>query len=382
MTANQRILLVSHKSGMGGAERSLMEIAKTCRQFGYEVHILAPENGRLTQQLDRLNFDCHVIPFKHWVSPVFNPFKLIARRLYNRVQLRSVIDLIRRHGYDLVYTNTLTTPIGAIAAYQAGVPHIWHVREFGDRDHGYRFDRGQKTFTLMSEWSARIIANSFAVKKHLAGRIPVEKLEVIYNPVCTDGVSVREQVPDGPPEFLLPGAIQPGKRQEDAIKAFAKLAEESNNPKPQLTLIGGGVPSYRRKIERLARNSPASGQIKIKTFVDDADQLYESAFAVLMTSRCEAFGNVTVEALARGIPVIGSNCGGTTEIIEDHKSGLLFDPENPEDLYRKMKFALEHPDLMFEMGLEGSRSVRKKFASEPIRKKLIDLIKSVMNPRN
>lgn len=377
MADKTKIMFVSHKSGLGGAERSLLQLVKLCLENNYDVQVLTPESGKLTTKLEELGVPYHIIPFKHWVSPVKNPVKRLARKLVNRIRLPKVVELIKNQKIDLVYTNTLTVPVGAKAANKLGLPHIWHIREFGDLDHGYYFDYGKSTFRRISGWSHQIIVNSHAVREHFTGHISADKMKVIYNPVAINTPSVHRQKTGSDFGFLLPGAIQPGKRQEDAINAFTKLAAEFK--KTTLSLAGSGIDWYREKIVKMAKESPFADRIRILSYIENPEELYEHAFVVLMTSRCEAFGNVTVEALSRGIPVIGSNCGGTREIIDDQKTGLLYEPCNVEDLYNKMKYAITHQDIMLEWGARAPETIKNKFEPSLIRKQQIQAINKTIN---
>ncbi len=97
------------------------------------------------------------------------------------------------------------------------------------------------------------------------------------------------------------------------------------------------------------------------------DELYESMFhadASLVCSRCEAFGRVTIEAMKLGRPVIGSNSGGTPELIDDHRTGLLYEPGNASDLTEKIRWMVDRPQDRLLMGANAARYARERFTLE------------------
>ncbi len=75
-------------------------------------------------------------------------------------------------------------------------------------------------------------------------------------------------------------------------------------------------------------------------------EVYNAFDWTLMTSDSETFGMVTIESMAQGTPVIGSNAGGTSELLDFGNAGLLFETKNEIDLAEKMKLALEKKVLL------------------------------------
>jgi glycosyltransferase involved in cell wall biosynthesis len=66
--------------------------------------------------------------------------------------------------------------------------------------------------------------------------------------------------------------------------------------------------------------------------------------AVVVPSRFEGFGLTAIEAMAASKPVIAAKVGGLEEIIENNRSGLLYDAENTDDLARKMSFIIREKE--------------------------------------
>ncbi|RMH32655.1 MAG: glycosyltransferase family 1 protein [Gammaproteobacteria bacterium] len=78
----------------------------------------------------------------------------------------------------------------------------------------------------------------------------------------------------------------------------------------------------------------------------------------------ENFGMVAVEAFACGVPVIASDTGAMREIVADGRTGIFFEPGNPQDLAEKVTWAWENPGRMAEMGREARREYERKYSPE------------------
>jgi glycosyltransferase involved in cell wall biosynthesis len=96
-------------------------------------------------------------------------------------------------------------------------------------------------------------------------------------------------------------------------------------------------------------------------------------FMVLPSECYENFPMSIVEAFACGTPVICSRLGGMEELVEDHRTGLLFAPGNADDLAEKVEWALSHPSDLAAMGREGRREFEEKYTAEKNYSYLMDI---------
>jgi len=78
----------------------------------------------------------------------------------------------------------------------------------------------------------------------------------------------------------------------------------------------------------------------------------------------ETFGLSIIEAFATGLPVVASRLGAMAEIVEHGRTGLLFEPGNPEALAEAVAWAWNHPREMAEMGREARREYEAKYTAE------------------
>ena len=85
-----------------------------------------------------------------------------------------------------------------------------------------------------------------------------------------------------------------------------------------------------------------------------------------------------VEAFACGLPVIASNLGAMAEMVTHERTGLLFNPGDPADLARKVRWAFEHPEAVAAMRVAARREFEEKYTAEKNYKMLISIYEKAM----
>jgi glycosyltransferase involved in cell wall biosynthesis len=190
-----------------------------------------------------------------------------------------------------------------------------------------------------------IVAVSDAVADDLCETtgLPRERVTTIYNPVSPDAARARAGepaphawlAPGEPPVVLGVGRLRPSKDFATLLRAFARLRAQ----RPvRLVLLGDG--EERAALAALARELGVEADVALPGFVDNPFAWMGRAGALALTSRYEALGNVLVEALAVGCPVVGSRCpGGPGELLADGRYGLDDPPPRDALLARADEFA-------------------------------------------
>jgi glycosyltransferase involved in cell wall biosynthesis len=180
--------------------------------------------------------------------------------------------------------------------------------------------------------------------------------------VQPDRVGRRRPAGDHEIALLLVGTLRESKGQRDALEALAQV--RAAGVPARLTLVGTGRPEHVRALERAAR---ALGVAEATTFtgqVPDTTPYYDRADVVLSCSTSEAYGRVVVEALKRGVPVIGSNAGGTVEQLTDSGGGLLYEPGDPAALADAIRRLHEDPELRRRLADDGQAWATATFSLE------------------
>ncbi|GIW99745.1 MAG: glycosyl transferase [Pirellulaceae bacterium] len=177
--------------------------------------------------------------------------------------------------------------------------------------------------------------------------LPETSVHVIHNPVRGAG---DKQMPDtsiaetlwgirAGKRVLTVGRFKPVKNQALLLRAFARLARETP---ATLMLVGSG--ELEGDLRRLASRLGVSDRVIFAGFQPDPSPFYASTDLFVLSSNAEGLGNVVVEALAHGTPVVSTNCPyGPSEILENGRWGRLVPVGDEQALAQAMHEALHDP---------------------------------------
>ena len=375
-----KVCFISHSAAKGGAERSLLELVDVLREKGIEGYVVLPVHGPLVEELTKRGIAFCILPYKWWMGKDSPTWKRVGRILLNLVTIIPLVLRIKRWECDVVYTNTVTVCVGAFAARFLEIPHLWHIHEFGYEDHGLLFDLGSKlSLWLINHLSTICIVVSNAVARQYQHYIDPSKLRVIYQSVSVKKDISAEEVPMAPNtgiRCIIIGSLQEGKRQEEAILAIGELVHVGINA--ELFIVGDGNPKYRDYLQKLVSGNELDRYVKFIGYVENPFPFVKSADVVLMCSRNEAFGRVTVEAMKIGKPVIGARSGGTIELIREGFNGFLYTPGDYKELAAKIKYLYEHPDVVRDMGKNGQQWTKERFTQERYGEEVLTILQQLM----
>jgi glycosyltransferase involved in cell wall biosynthesis len=142
----------------------------------------------------------------------------------------------------------------------------------------------------------------------------------------------------------LIGRFDKQKGQLTVLEAFKKLIEQTDKP-VGLVFLGektnNEADDYYDMILHFIKDNHLKEKVFILPFRKDIETFYAAIDYFIMASLHETFGMVTIEAMASGKKIIGSNTGGTPEILQHRKLGKLFSPTNVAELSNVLKEALE-----------------------------------------
>jgi glycosyltransferase involved in cell wall biosynthesis len=161
--------------------------------------------------------------------------------------------------------------------------------------------------------------------------------------------------------MALVGSLNPQKGQVDAIEAMGKLVAAGRDVR--LFFYGTGGRGYTARLRARVSALGLSDRVEFCGHVADVSARMAQADAVLVTSRCEAFGRVTVEAMRAGVPVIGSASGGTVELIEDGRTGLLYPSGDANALASAIARLVDAPDFARRLADAGRNWASPRFGA-------------------
>ncbi|MDP1731600.1 MAG: glycosyltransferase [Devosia sp.] len=195
-----------------------------------------------------------------------------------------------------------------------------------------------------------VIAVSSGVADDLSRAIalPRERVRVIFNPILADSLRSLSAEGLGPgidfggdvPLILAAGRLVPPKDFGTLLRAFARLLEKRS---ARLMILGEGP--LRAELEALVDELNLGANVSMPGFASNPYALMRRANLFVLSSIYEGFGNVLVEAMAVGTPVVSTDCpSGPAEILENGKWGRLVPVGDVEGLARAMDDALDDPN--------------------------------------
>jgi glycosyltransferase involved in cell wall biosynthesis len=381
----RRVTFITHYTELYGANLSMLNLIDGLGRYGVRAHVVCPEGGDLLAALEQRGVPAAVIPFEWWVSTRRTPEAAAARVIRNVRGIRRLAAQVSRWGCDLVYSNSSVFAVGALAAAELELPHVWHLREFGRRDYDLKPDAGYRLARLVFRTADAIICVSHALRRAMLGRRPPAHSHVIYNGVAPEAVfDERRRAAESlrgrrqPFTFVLVGRFRESKGQAVAIRAFAQIADRFLEAR--LLLVGGagqtGDQGYFNECRALAAELRVTDRVEFWGYIPDPERAFLAADAALMCSRNEAMGRVTAEAMCACRPVIGFDGGGTSELIEPGRTGLLY-RGGPDALAACMAEYASAPELAAQHGEAGWHVARCRHTTEAYAAQVYEVIRGV-----
>ena len=378
-----RICFISHSSSKLGAERSLLEMVDALREHGVECYVILPSYGPLSKELQLRGITNCNLPFKWWASNAPTLWHRVKTTLLNVFCTMIVAIKLKIWKCNIVLSNTTVICVGAFAAKLLRLPHVWYIREYGFEHLGYSFHLGENvSLKLVDRLSHVCIANSNVVAQKFRDYIIPFKLKVLYQSVMVNPVSNNDYQIGKASEMqcIIIGGVQEGKRQEDAIRAIAELVERGM--RIELIILGDGNWAYQDYLKNIIIDNKLENQIEFVGTVDNAFPYIEKADVVLVCSRCEAFGRVTIEAMKAAKPVIGARSGGTPELIQEGFNGLLYNLMDYKDLADKIAYLYKNPEIRQQMGKNGQQWATERFNQAHYGHDLLNILAPLIKDKN
>jgi glycosyltransferase involved in cell wall biosynthesis len=366
-----KIIWLLHDAFPSGATKCVFEYIDIIDKEKYEFILIIPRKGLIIEEIEKRKIKYYIVPFYHSTRdlrkkiPFINP-KRYFRNLY---AIHSLIKILKKEKPHKTITNTITSNILGFASSILKINHIQYVHEFGKEDHGFTFNFGEKIgYKLINFLTYKIITNSEASKNKLEKFIKSEKISIIRYPINIPMFSNAEKFETK--SFIFLGQISKSKCQLDVLKAINNF---KNVPIFKLNIIGSIVDKeYFEELQEYISKNNLSKIVTIYNFMHHPYEFLQKHHFLIMASKMEAFGRVTVEAMLLGVPVIGRNTGGTKELIEEEANGFKFETiEELSNIIEKSIFLSEDKYIKL---VENSKKFANLIVDENLIKKQIESI--------
>jgi glycosyltransferase involved in cell wall biosynthesis len=324
------VAIYMHDLAGGGVERQTLIIAEALRQAGIGVTLVLHRlRGPLLSQLPP---DLRVVDLN---SP---------RTLGDIPRL---VRFLRREKPDLLLSNLDANNVAALLAKALGFSSTAVVIcQHNPISRGFAASRLYRHVSLAYRLLAPLVSRSVAVSDGVAGELhriaglPAACIRTIHNPVVGPDFPMRSLEAaehkwfgqPGRPVFVTAGRLVAQKDHETLLQALALHRRHANS---RLIILGSGA--LRGRLGCLAKELGLADAVDFAGFQQNPLPFFREADAFVLSSRYEGFGNVLVEALGCGTPVIATSCAhGPAEILADGLYGVLVEPGNAAALAASM----------------------------------------------
>lgn len=361
------VLLLVRELGIGGCERDLTKIAVGLdrSRFSPLVACFRPEGIRADE-------------LKAARVPVV---ELPVRSFRNRTVLSGAAAFrrcLRQHRIRLVHAWDVPGGLFAIPlARLVGVPHV----VFSQLSHRELVD-GPTAFLLrrIDRLSHRIHVNCEAMRRYMIEHegVPGERLYLCHNGVDTsifhnNGRGRPESLRDASLVIGTVAALRPEKRIDVLVRAFAGLPPDSG---AKLVIVGSGP--LRRSLESLAGELGVVGNCVFIPTTREVACWMRAIDIFVLPSDSEAFSNALLEAMACGCCPVGSEVGGTPELIAHGGHGFLFPRGDAEALSAHLKCLVANHELRKRFALQAAAFARENFPIEKTLNRMESLYQTLL----
>jgi glycosyltransferase involved in cell wall biosynthesis len=370
------VLLMARELGWGGGiERDVSKFARHLHDHGFEPHVACFSGGGARwQEIEAARIPLLVLP-----TPALRSWETVRQAIGLRSYL-SAHDIRLVHAFDAP-TDLFAVPVARWVGLPCIASNLW-LREILPRSE-------QMLLSVIDRLATALFANCHAVARELTSRwhVPQQRIHV-----CHNGVETREFFPDDARGRTSMGGandggvvigtlavLRPEKNIGLLLEAFARVLPRA--PTARLLIVGEG-PMRDALVSRAdelgilhacafegATTTPAVCMRAMDVFV--------------LPSRSEAFSNALLEAMACGCCPIGSDVGGTSELIEHGSRGLLFQSDDLDGLTHALESVVLAPERRKQLSTAAASFVRDHLTIEHQTARLAEIYRAVLaDPRS
>jgi L-malate glycosyltransferase len=350
----------------GGSGAIATELGIALAQRGHEIHFITYQQPfRLPSFLPRIFF--HEVDVGRYPLFEYPPYDLALAVRMHEVVLKHDLDVLHVH-YAIPHATSawiaremlsesrpdikvLTTLHGTDITIVGQDPSFFAITKFSiEKSDG---------LTAVSQYLRTETLSSFGCTG--------SRIEVIPNfidPKVYDRSRYTPQLRDqanGRKVLMHISNFRPVKRVRDVVAVYARVAREI----PSVLVMVGDGPD-RIEAEQEARRLDVSGDVYFLGKLDSVAPLLASADLFLLPTQSESFGLSALEALATGVPVIGSRAGGLPEVVRDGETGVLCTVGDVDGMAHAAIELLRNPDRWRSFSTRAAADARERFAMNEV----------------
>ncbi|VEF47989.1 glycosyl transferase group 1 protein [Bacillus freudenreichii] len=371
-----------------------LNIGITCYPTVGGSGVVATELGKhLAEKGHKIHFISSNIPFRLnlWHPNIFfhqvtvNQYSLFQYPPYDIALASKMAEVIKREKLDILHVHyAIPHAVCAILAKQMAGTDVKVVTTLHGTDIsvlGYDSTLAE-AIKFGIEKSDCVTAVSHALADQTKELVAPEKsIKVIHNfidgriyqKVNIDGLKEGYDIANDEKVIIHVSNFRKVKRVRDVVTAFSKIASKV---KAKLLLVGDGPEMT--EICDLVEDLSLSEKVLFLGRQDHLEELYSMSDLMLLLSEKESFGLVALEAMACGVPCIGTRVGGIPEVIEDGYNGFLCELGDTDDIAEKALILLQNEELLERFSQQALSVPGERFDADMIVSKYEDLYETLL----
>jgi N-acetyl-alpha-D-glucosaminyl L-malate synthase BshA len=349
---------------VGGSGVVATELGKLLAEKGHEIHFIT---SSVPFRLNRMyhNIYYHQVEVSQYSVFQYPPYDIALSNKMAEVMRREKLDILHVHyaiphavcailGKQMARSNSkiVTTLHGTDITVLGYDPSLTDAIRFGiehsDAVTAVSNALVQETYQLIQPEKEIIPIYNF-IDERIFEKIPSSRLKEEY------GIRSDEKV------IIHVSNFRSIKRVPDVVKVFVRILE---NMPAKLLLIGDGPEMT--VVSNLVSDFGLDQDVLFLGKQDNLEELYSISDLMLLLSQKESFGLVLLEAMACGVPCIGTNVGGIPEVIQNGENGFLCELGDLDDIVQKSLYLLENSEIHRQFSERSVFTVKQKFYSQNI----------------
>ncbi|WP_409301349.1 N-acetyl-alpha-D-glucosaminyl L-malate synthase BshA [Peribacillus sp. SCS-155] len=364
---------------VGGSGVIATELGKLLAENGHEIHFIS---SSLPFRLNRM------YPNIYYHQVEVNSYSVFQYPPYDLALASKMADVIKREELDILHVHyAIPHAVCAILAKQMAESNVKIVTTLHGTDItvlGY--DPSLNDLIKFGIEKSDMVT---AVSKALVGQTndliaPDKQIRTVYNFIDErvyqkqDSYHLRSEygILDHEKVFIHVSNFRGVKRVQDVVKAFHLASKKVPS---KLLLVGDGPEMT--LVNRLVNELGIKDHVVFLGKQDNLAELYSISDIMILLSEKESFGLVLLEAMACGVPCVGTDIGGIPEVIDDGVTGFICDLGDVEQVAERALDILTDPQLHDRLSKAGLERVKSEFRSDIIRQQYEALYYELLTPQ-
>lgn len=379
-----------------GATESFYQMIDSLRENyseDVEIVVVTSGSGRVKKWAEAKSIECFAAGHgAFFISPGSNTVKRFLKKLgtpllyldykaRNLMAMRRVEQTVDLKTIDVIHSNVNRNDIGAIIAEKYSIPHVWHIREFGEIGLGCRSLK-RNYISYMNNHADIFILISNAVADYWATK-GLDKRKIVILSDCTMVPEAnrlpRDILADDKIRIVFVGGFVRMKGQGQLVEAINLLPEHIQK-QIHVDFYGDGG-EYLKEVKEKCSAYGLNDILSFHGYVDNISEKLIQYDIGVVSSYAEGLGRVTIEYMESGCLVIGADTAATNEIVTDGVTGLLYEYGNSADLAAKLLYAIQNTKKTQDIAKAGQTYALSFYSGKKYSAALMSIYKAALKTK-